>query len=159
MMVVLIVASVLLAGWSQVRRWAIRAGYYHADVGYTVHIVVPDDYRGVFQISEDANKGVLPTCKNNGVVQYIIPEDGCLITADNTPFLTWHRDLASYKSGKPLKTITNEGNSKQDIVLRSLGGVSGDAGEKKLVFHVGNLDDFRRIEADPRLWNTSRVVE
>lgn len=137
----LLVAACFFARHSeQLLRWAVRTGYLHLDLGYTVRIVVPNGFRGVVTITEDTEDGQAPVRIGN-TFEYHIPHSGLLRTNDAIPFMTWHRPEARYTDGSPLRTEGRDVGGEDEIMLRGLGSGSVDDGSLDWYYVVGTRDD------------------
>jgi hypothetical protein len=86
-----------------------------------ISFVVPDQYRGLFSISE-RKRGVEPKRDGKNWI-YEIPESGQLIVNDASVFENWHTKGAVYKNGTilPVPTQAQPG----DVMLSTL-EVRGD---------------------------------
>src|SRR6185312_10850184 len=82
-----------------------------------VQFSIPDEFRGVFEISVDRQHGVRPVM-SNGVWMIVVPTDAHLVIDDDRFLTRWHSEAARYYSGKP---VPDENTSATNVVaLRSL---------------------------------------
>ena len=115
---------------------------------YTIKFIVPDGYRGVVILEEDADHGVVPTVEAGDVYTYRIPSSGRLTVKSFDLFRQFHADAAQYENGETLRTMTPKkgtapnGNSVKDIVLRGLG--SSIREREQMIISVGDYADCQR---------------
>jgi hypothetical protein len=147
--VVLLIVLVLAASRERLIRFAVRSLGLPLRLGYTVHYVVPDGYRGIFTIHENPADGTPPKVLENGEIVYEIPPSGHLETSDITPILTGRKLKASYRSG-PMIGIEGE---PLEIKLRGVSGIGSDGKMRDLIGTAGQVrnwfathDDWHRIE-------------
>jgi hypothetical protein len=127
----------------RIERLAVRRLGLLLDLGYTVHYVVPDGYRGVFTVCEDSASGTPPEQRGREFV-YRIPDSGHLDSSDTTPIQTMHRATASYQSGE---VIPYEGEP-LEISLRGLSAVSPDGKSRDLIGTRNEVDNWRSHRVD-----------
>src|SRR5262245_21524687 len=71
------------------------------DSGKTVLLILPNGFRGEFQVVKDATQGADPV-ERNGEGVFEIPPSGVLIVKDDRPFYRWHSERARYANGQPV---------------------------------------------------------
>ena len=91
--------------------------------GPSVDFIVPDGFRGVFQISP--KDGAHPIKLVNGRYIIEVPSSGTLYVDDMRPFRQWHQERAFFKSGSPLPDSILAGDS-DSIRLHGLSTDSND---------------------------------
>jgi hypothetical protein len=69
----------------------------------TICFVLPDGYRGAFQLVLDKKKGIDVIGKDGRYI-YEIPASGVLKVKSFKPFEGWHKEIAVYKSGESIPT-------------------------------------------------------
>ncbi len=93
-----------------------------------VHFVVPDGYRGQFQISRHPG-ATAPQRRADGTFVYQIPDSGLLQVDGANPLAEWHDTTAAYRDGSALPFQGGSGApADPQVKLRS---VSAD--------HLGNV--------------------
>jgi len=95
--------------------------------GIVIHFVVPNNYRGTFKVIVDDARGrqIVPMDRTYTLE---IPESGILIVKKEIPFLEWHQESASYKSGLPIPNASSV--SSQSVAYD---GVTTDSANGQLV--------------------------
>lgn len=113
--------------------------------GVRIEFVVPNGFHGIFVVEEDAESGSPPQ-EVDGVVRYVIPKSGVLITTDAESFYDWHSESARYANGQeiPLPQVEAE---KQHFLI----GLSGDHRRRNL-WLIGTRDEARRWWGDHVEW-------
>jgi len=66
----------------------------------SVHIVIPEEYRGVFKITADGRGDEV--FKENGSYRFGIPETGILGVRDTAPLRTFQEMKVTFESGENL---------------------------------------------------------
>jgi len=91
---------------------------------YSVQIVLPPSYQGLFRIqfSKDGEKQVW----SNKTLVYTIPKSGVLVTRGENPFLKWGAGLTVvYDNGDEIPAAFRQENPPKDAVLfRTVGGTN-----------------------------------
>jgi hypothetical protein len=88
--------------------------------GASVHIVVPDGFKGLVKIVKDQTGMEIEL--EHGEYIYRIPTNGMLKVKEPRGLSQWHYTEASYSSGKPLPVRPE--NSSGDIALFGVGSDS-----------------------------------
>lgn len=102
--------------------------------------VLPNNFRGVFFVTQDDASGAVPVVKDGDIFTYTVPENGLLVVWSLAPFLQLHSTEARYADGQML--YNEEGSQAADTVLRELGGQDGGRDKLRLIIGVGTLDEF-----------------
>jgi hypothetical protein len=84
--------------------------------GPPVRFVLPEGFRGVFQISVDRQNGSELT-QSNGTIIIIVPTNACVVAKDDRFLTRWHKETASYPSGKLFSSEVYHTNA---LALRGL---------------------------------------
>jgi hypothetical protein len=71
-----------------------------SDSGKPVLLIVPNGFRGEFQVVKDSAQGADPV-ERNGEWVFEIPPSGVLRVKDDSPFYRWHSERARYANGQP----------------------------------------------------------
>jgi hypothetical protein len=66
--------------------------------GKPVLIILPDSFKGEFQIVKDSKKGE-ELIEENGCWVFSIPPEGTLYVKNDRPFYLWHTEVIRYKKG------------------------------------------------------------
>ena len=94
-------------------------------VGYRVHFILPDDYRGVFTIVADSTNGISVNAVSN-VLTCRVPKTGVLSVRMFEPFTVPHEESAAFANGKLLEMGSHQSSniSSGTIACRSLGMIT-----------------------------------
>jgi hypothetical protein len=84
--------------------------------GPPVRFVLPEDFRGVFQISVDRAHGS-ELLKSNGMFVIVVPANGRVVVKDDRFLTRWHSQTALYPNGT---VITGEAPDTNAVALRGL---------------------------------------
>jgi hypothetical protein len=88
--------------------------------GPPVHFILPQGFRGVFQLSLDKQNGN-PITKSNGTLVITVPTNAS-ITVKYDEFLShWHSETASYPDGTLIKSEVFDTNAVSLFALSSSG--------------------------------------
>ncbi len=83
--------------------------------GTPVRFVLPEGFHGVFQISEDPQRGV-DLVKSNGMLLVTVPINGRVVVKDWSFLTVWHSETAIFPDGK---VISGEDYDTNSVALHS----------------------------------------
>jgi hypothetical protein len=86
------------------------------DKAQPVRYVLPEGFHGVFQISEDSQKGV-DLVKSNGVLFVTVPTNGIVVVKDCSFQMKWHQNTAIFPDGR---IISEEDFDTNAVVLHEV---------------------------------------
>jgi hypothetical protein len=89
------------------------------DSGARIHFVLPDGLKGLIEITQDEDRGLV-VHEHEGRFTYTIPPDGQLHVQSLRPFTRWHKQSAVYQSGAVLQTGTDDNVADDTVALRDL---------------------------------------
>lgn len=113
----------------------------------SVHYRLPNDYRGVFKIILDEDRGAAVELKN-GRYEYEIPASGVLRVKSFAPFRVMHEATAEYLDGRPI--VIPDSTVGDDVVaLRGdLGEYARGSGPRTIVILIGTQADVAKVRLD-----------
>ncbi|HSY18646.1 MAG TPA: hypothetical protein VK815_09945 [Candidatus Acidoferrales bacterium] len=103
--------------------------------GPPVQFILPENFRGIFQISVDKETGNEPG-QTNGTLMIIVPTNGCVLVKDDGFLKRWHKETAIYPSGVKFSGEVYDTNA---LSLRSL---LSDNGHTSWIL-IGTEEEFR----------------
>lgn len=86
--------------------------------GPPVHFILPQGFRGVFQLSLDKQNGN-PIIKSNGTLIITVPTNASLTVKDDKFLSRWHRETASYPDGTLINSEVFDTNAVSLFALPS----------------------------------------
>lgn len=86
------------------------------DTGAPVRFVLPEGFRGVFEISVDGQNGSA-LVKSNGTFLVVVPRNGKVVLRDDSFLTRWHSETAVYPDGS---LLTSEAPDTNVVALRGL---------------------------------------
>jgi hypothetical protein len=104
----------------------------------TVHFVVPDQFKGTIEISQDLN-GIALSSKSN-IYTVTIPADGKLRVKSLKPLNNSHMMAASYASGNPLPLEVGPSGSPGIVALHYPARMSASKPDSQL-YLVGTSEE------------------
>lgn len=84
--------------------------------GPPVRFMLPEGFRGVFQISVDRDHGS-ELVKSNGMLLVVVPADGKVVVQDDSFLIRWHSQTAVYPDG----SMVSEAFDTNVVALRNVG--------------------------------------
>jgi len=112
----------------------------------TICFVLPDGYRGAFQLVLDNKEGVGIVTKDGQYV-YEIPVSGVLKVKSFKPFEGLHKEIAVYKNGESILTDDTT-LSPSTIALRSLGTSRRNKGPYIETNVIGTQEEAKQAKID-----------
>jgi hypothetical protein len=112
----------------------------------TICFVLPDGYRGVFQLVLDEKQGV-DVIHREGKYVYEIPVSGVLKIKSFKPFDGWHKEIAVYKSGESIPTEDST-IAPNTVALRLLGTSSHNKGPLAQTNVIGTEEQAKQAKID-----------
>ena len=109
-----------------------------------IHVVLPNDYVGAFEIRADSQAGDTVQ-RIDGVIRYLIPVSGSLRVRTVIGFGEWHTLQASYVDGRIIPVSTHPPLTGPQIVLAEIGGAS----DNSYLFFVGMPSMVQEAYNDP----------
>ena len=76
----------------------------------SVRFALPEGFRGVFQISEDAQNGA-DLSRSNGMLLIVVPTNGQVIVKDWSFLTHWHSETAIFPNGKLISEADYDTNA------------------------------------------------
>jgi hypothetical protein len=119
-----------------------------------VRFIVPDGFRGIFTVRQDARNGTPPIVAGN-TTEYRIPRNGCLVSADMRALRSWHRLQGEYVSGEDLPVLGYAKNSGSNVLLRILASGADD----NIFMLVGTDEEEREYRRTREVWLRIDSVE
>lgn len=87
-----------------------------ASSNHSIHYILPDGFRGKFQLLLDPEEGNDIVLRNGRYV-IEIPPDGTFKVKTFKPFSEWHQVTAAYKNGRIIRTLMTEDDD-DEVALR-----------------------------------------
>lgn len=108
-------------------------------------IVIPDGFRGVVSIVEDAKSGSTvppPTAANSYSSEIVIPDSGILKVRSIAPWTKWHTEEAQFADGSRLGVYGFDSVEDEEVLLRPI-GMQKNNGHVEYGYFVGTLEDIQ----------------
>lgn len=112
----------------------------------TICFVLPDAYRGAFQLVLDETGGADVSARD-GKYFYEIPASGVLKVKTFKPFEGYHKEIAVYKNGQEIPS-ENSNSPPELIALRLLGTSRHNDGPLKQTNVIGNKEEAKQAQID-----------